>query len=96
MGWVLREWQAGFLGAGATAAVMFLIAVSAVHAESLSQRSENSVPLDSPALSQQQGSSGFEDKATGDWWGLRQRLERAGIKIDANLVLEGFKNFHGG
>jgi porin len=96
MNWVLREWQARFSVALATVATVLLIAALAVQAESSGQRSGNSTPPDSPAKGQPQGGSGFEDKATGDWWGLRQRLERAGIKIDASLVLEGFKNFHGG
>lgn len=36
------------------------------------------------------------DDAVTDQPGLRDRLKRAGISIDADLVLEGFKNFMGG
>ncbi len=39
---------------------------------------------------------GFQDKATGKWWGARQQLQDAGIAINGSLVLEGFKNFQGG
>jgi porin len=38
----------------------------------------------------------FGNKATGDWWGRRQRLQQTGISLDASLVLEGFKNLRGG
>jgi porin len=93
MSWVFRGWQARVWGA---VAMMLLIAASAVQAESLGQRSGNFTPLDLLAPIQRQAGSQIEDKATGDWWGLRQRLARAGITIDARLVLEGFKNFHGG
>jgi porin len=41
-------------------------------------------------------SSGFENRATGDWWGRRQWLKQAGVSIDASLILEGFKNLRGG
>jgi porin len=44
----------------------------------------------------QQPGPGFADKATGDWWGERQRLRQVGVTIEASLVLEGFKNFRGG
>jgi porin len=65
-------------------------------AQSLESKVGNDIPPD-PSLSFRQPSSpDFDDKATGDWWGWRQRLERTGITIEAGLVLEGFKNFHGG
>ncbi|MGC8492969.1 MAG: carbohydrate porin [Syntrophobacteraceae bacterium] len=48
------------------------------------------------ARGQQAGSSGFSDKATGGWGGVRQRLEAEGITIEADSVLEGFINFRGG
>lgn len=38
----------------------------------------------------------FADKLTGDWGGLRQKIEDAGLSLDFDAVLEGFKNFHGG
>jgi porin len=38
----------------------------------------------------------FLDKATGNWGGARDKLKKAGISIDAELVLEGFRNFMGG
>jgi porin len=93
---VLREWQARFLGAIVTAAAMLLITASLVRAESAPPQGGNATLPDSSLESQRQVGLGFDDKATGDWWGLRQRLERAGITIDASLVLEGFKNFCGG
>jgi carbohydrate-selective porin OprB len=40
--------------------------------------------------------SGFDNNMTGDWWGLRQRLQDAGITVGAILMLEGFRNFEGG
>ena len=40
--------------------------------------------------------SGFDNNMTGDWWGLRQRLQDAGITVGATLMLEGFRNFRGG
>jgi porin len=95
-GSVLREEQARLSVAVAIAAAVLLIATSAVRAETTGPRDGNASLLDSSPKGQQQDSSGFEDRAAGDWWGLRQHLERAGIKIDAILVLEGFKNFHGG
>jgi porin len=48
-------------------------------------------PMSSPA-----DESRFDDKATGGWRGQRQRLEQAGISINAQLVLEAFVNFRGG
>lgn len=38
----------------------------------------------------------FDDKATGAWSGERERLDQAGISINAQLVLEGFENSRGG
>jgi porin len=78
------------------AAAMLLIAASAVWADPPEPQVNNGTLLDPSPQVQKQRSSEFEDKATGDWWGWRQRLERTGITIDASLVLEGFKNFHGG
>jgi len=40
--------------------------------------------------------AGFDNNMTGDWWGLRQRLQDAGITVGATLLLEGFRNFQGG
>jgi carbohydrate-selective porin OprB len=40
--------------------------------------------------------SGFDNNMTGDWWGLRHRLQDAGITVGATLLLEGFRNFQGG
>jgi porin len=40
--------------------------------------------------------SGFDNNMTGNWWGLRQRLQVAGITVGATLLLEGFRNFQGG
>ncbi len=48
------------------------------------------------ARGQQVGNSGFSDKATGDWGGARQRLEAAGVTIEADFELAGFSNFYGG
>jgi porin len=96
MGGVVREWQVRFLGSVVTASAMLLIAASTIWAESQGPQAGNTTLLDSSPQGQQQRSSGFEDKATGDWWGERQQLEQAGITIDASLVLEGFKNFRGG
>lgn len=38
----------------------------------------------------------FSDKAVGNWGRVRDRLEEAGISVDAELVLQGFRNFMGG
>jgi porin len=56
-----------------------------------SQANANSPPPSQPA-----GPSAFDDKMTGGWGGERQRLEQAGISLNAQLVLEGFENFQGG
>lgn len=93
---MLREWRARPLYAIMIAAAMLLIAASAVWADPPEPQVNNGTLLDPSPQVQKQRSSEFEDKATGDWWGWRQRLERTGITIDASLVLEGFKNFHGG
>jgi porin len=93
---MLGKWHVRLLGLVVMAAAMLLIAVLAVWAESpCPQGVEATLPDSSPQVQQQSGSD-FDDKATGDWLGWRQRLEQAGITIEAGLVLEGFKNFHGG
>ncbi len=38
----------------------------------------------------------FRDKALGDWGGLRRELYDKGITVGLDVLLEGFKNFHGG
>lgn len=50
----------------------------------------------SHAQTRQSGGSGFADKATGDWGGVRQILAASGITIDASFLQEGFVNFRGG
>ena len=36
------------------------------------------------------------DELTGDWGGLRKKMENSGVKIDAVWVGQGFRNFRGG
>jgi porin len=36
------------------------------------------------------------DELTGDWGGLRKKLEDAGVKVDGVWVGQGFRNFRGG
>jgi porin len=36
------------------------------------------------------------DAATGEWGGLRDRMERRGVSIDIDWLMEGFKDFRGG
>lgn len=78
------------LGAFVTAAAIFPVAVLAVRADSPGPQGSSSLQ------DGQQDNSGFKEKVTGGWGGERRRLEKAGITIDARLVLEGFKNFRGG
>jgi porin len=96
MGGVVRDWQARLSGAVMTAAVLFFIIAPAVPAQSPARQGENGVLPDSSPQNGRQSRSEFEDRATGDWWGERRRLDQAGVTIDATLVLEGFKNFVGG
>ena len=50
-----------------------------------------------PPAADSSGTAGsFDDKATGGWDGARQRLQDAGVTINAQLVLEGFDNMRGG
>jgi porin len=55
-------------------------------------------PTSAPASAPTRSARGttFKDKASGDWFGARQRLEDAGISIAFDALLEGFKNFRGG
>jgi porin len=93
---VIHGLYARFFGALTSLAVMFFFTAAPVPAEFPGSQNGNATSIESSSPSQQSGSSGFEDKASGSWWGLRQKLKQAGISIDASLVLEGFKNFHGG
>ena len=93
---MIQERHKRFSLASAALAAMFLIAALAEWAGSSSAQLVNSVPQDSSSQVQKPDSSGFEDKATGDWGGARQRLEQAGITIDATFLVEGFDNFRGG
>lgn len=79
-----------------TLAATLVIAASGVRAETPGTQNGNATPQESSPPGQQPGSSEFGDKATGDWWGERQRLKQAGVTVEASLVLEGFKNFRGG
>jgi porin len=69
-----------------------LVAATAAKAQSSTNQAEVAAGPASPVP----GNSEFDDKATGGWWGGRQRLEQAGISINAQLVLEGFDNVQGG
>jgi porin len=60
------------------------------------QSSTNQDQAATPPVSSSAADSRFDDKATGGWRGQRQRLEQAGISINAQLVLEAFVNFRGG
>jgi porin len=93
---MFREWRFIPLGSVVIAAAILLIAASAACAESPDSQGGDVTLLDSSQQGQRESGSDFGDKATGDWWGWRQKLERAGVTIEAGLVLEGFKNFHGG
>jgi porin len=95
MGGVLREWHTTFSVAVVAAVTALMIVASAVTAESQLQDA-NAAPLGSSPEGQQQISSGFKDKATGDWWGLRDHLEKQGVSIGMDWVIEGFYNFRGG
>jgi porin len=86
----------GFAVALITIAVLHIFTASGVQADFPGSQAGNAAPQESSSQGQQIENSGFEDKATGDWWGQRQRLKQAGVSIDATLVLEGFKNFRGG
>lgn len=77
------------LNAGLLALVTVAGGAAARAAEPRGQDHLSSVP---PSPRQ----SGFGSDATGSWWGARQRLEELGVSINAELVLEGFKNFQGG
>ncbi len=59
-------------------------------------QSNGSASLPAATTEQSQETSDFGDKALGDWWGSRQRLEDAGVSFNGNIVLEGFGNFRGG
>ncbi len=72
-----------------------LMMASGVRADPSCRQDGTVSHLDLSPQSRQPG-PGFADKATGDWWGERQRLRQAGVTIEASLVLEGFKNFRGG
>lgn len=92
---VLRKWHTRFSVAVVTAVTALMIVASAVRAESPPQDG-NAIPLDTSPQGQQQISSGFKDKATGDWWGLRGHLKEQGVSIGMDWVMEGFYNFRGG
>lgn len=74
------------LGAGA----LGLLTVTTVNAQSIPNQVAVPPPSSPPA------GSGFADKATGAWGGERRRLEQAGVSLNAQEVLEGFRNFRGG
>jgi porin len=80
-------WKIGFVNLFAA-----LLAATAAEAQSLTNQAEAAAA----PVSSTPGNSNFDDKATGGWWGGRQRLEEAGISLNAQLVLEGFNNFQGG
>lgn len=69
-----------------------LVSATTAKAQSLTNQAEAAA---APASSTPDNSN-FDDKATGGWWGGRQRLEEAGVFLNAQLVLEGFNNFQGG
>jgi porin len=93
---MIQERHKRFSLASAALAAMLLIAALAEWAGPSSAQLVSSVPPDSSSQVQKPDGSGFEDKATGDWGGARQRLEQAGIAIDATFLVEGFGNFRGG
>ena len=80
-------WRIAFVGLPAAQ-----LAATAAEEQSLSNQAEAATV---PAAATPDNSS-FDDKATGGWWGGRQRLETAGLSLNAQLVLEGFNNFQGG
>lgn len=92
---MIREWLKRCSIALVAQAVL-LIAFSAVLAESHVVEILNLIAPDLTAQGSQPGDSGFEDKATGDWGGVRQQLKQAGITIDASFRTDGFDNFRGG
>jgi porin len=96
MGGVIRDWQASLSVAVVAAAVLLLVVTPAVLAQPPGRQGENAILPDSSPQNGRQSLSEFEDRATGDWWGERRRLDQAGVTMDATLVLEGFKNFVGG
>jgi porin len=85
-----------FFTALTTLAVLFFLTASGRPAQFPESPDGKPTSVESPSPGQLPGSSGFEDKLTGDWRGLRSRLKQAGVSINASLVLEGFKNFRGG
>jgi porin len=93
---MIYGWRASFAFAFVTLAAILLIAASAAGAGYPWRQDGNAILPDSSPPDKQPGNSEFVNKATGDWWGKRQRLKQAGITIGASLVLDGFKNFRGG
>jgi porin len=88
---LFHNWPARFLGPS-----LILMATLLAAATVPAQSTEPPRGTPGPSVSPPQGGLDFQDKATGDWGGERRRLEQAGIRINAGLVLEGFKNFAGG
>ena len=72
----------------------FVLFLTAGAAEAQSPADQASLPVQ-PA-SPPPAASSYDDKLTGDWGGERQRLEQAGISLNAQLVLVGFENSQGG
>jgi porin len=91
---MIRRWPTKI--AAVTLAVMLLIVGSARQGKSRTPSKSIASQPDTLPARQPIAKTGFEDKATGSWWGVRQRLKQAGLSIDASIVLEGFNNFRGG
>jgi len=53
-------------------------------------------PTTESAAVTQPTAADFSDKLTGNWGGLRTKLDNAGVDVGADLILEGFDNFQGG
>ncbi|MGD0460900.1 MAG: carbohydrate porin [Tepidisphaeraceae bacterium] len=97
MGKSIRRRHAAAMVRAAVTAILPLTLLSTARADSPAPPGGDSVLLD--ATTQQEVAptgSGFDNDLTGDWWGLRQRLQNAGITVGATLTLEGFSNFQGG
>ena len=73
-----------------------LLAAPAATVTAQTLSSTNQAATNGPPVARSPGDAGFDDKLTGGWQGERQRLEDAGISLNAQLVLEGFENSQGG
>lgn len=71
---VICRRQGMFLRVAAALAALLLIGALPVQAGSPVQQGGKVAPLELSAQNGRQGGPAFADKATGDWWGERQRV----------------------